>query len=368
MSRSVLLGLAVLLLSSMAGEPTSALAQEGFPTQEEIEAARTAPLFLSSAMLELSLEADFHTIRREDRKDEDSEERPATMRWQNPDGSAETQEIQVQTRGNFRLARRNCDFPPLRLNVKKEAVEGTLFEGQDKLKLVVACKLGQDYWEQYVILEYLTYRTLNTLTDLSFRVRPARVTYVDTSGEDDTFTKFAFIIEDNSDMAKRVGGLKMDWPGGQIDPRLLETDNAILVDVFQYMIGNTDWSGAEGHNMELLRTASGAYTTVPYDFDFSGIVNARYATPDPSLSIRNVRERLFRGFCMDVVNREPEQYEAIYDLFREKKEEIYGLFRSQEGLDEGRLEDALEYWDDFYETLDDEGRIRNRMMRSCRRF
>jgi hypothetical protein len=352
----------------LAGGFATALAQAVEPpTSEEVKAARSAPLFTSYEILELTLEADCYAMRREDRKDEDSEERPAILRWANPDGTRETQEIQVQTRGNFRLARRNCDFPPLRLNMKKEPVEDTLFEGQDKLKLVGVCKVRQEYWEQYVVAEYLTYRTFNLLTDLSFRVRPARVTYVDTSREDDTFTRFAFLIEDDSQMAARNGGRIHDWESGQLDPRLLEKNHAILVDIFQFMIGNTDWSGVQMHNMELFRYPDGRPSTVPYDFDFSGIVDARYAVPDPILPIRSVRYRLFRGFCPDQMSRRPELYEAAFDLFRQKKDEIYQMWRDQEGLSEDQLRESLEYFDEFYEILDDPGRIERYMLGDCRR-
>jgi len=293
---SIRLGPAILVLFMVAGGSASALAQAiDPPTPEEVKAARSAPLFASYEILELTLEADCHAMRREVRRDKDSEERPAILRWANPDGTRETQEIQVQTRGNFRLARRNCDFPPLRLNMKKGPIEGTLFEGQDKLKLVGVCKVRQEYWEQYVVAEYLTYRTFNLLTDLSFRVRPARITYVDTSREDDTFTRFAFLIEDDSRMAARNGGRIHDWKSGQLDPRLLEKDHAILVDIFQFMIGNTDWSGVQMHNMELFRYPNGRPSTVPYDFDFSGIVDARYAVPDPILPIRQAVQGFLSG-------------------------------------------------------------------------
>ncbi len=197
---------AVMACLTLCGAPDGANAQEREPpTPEEVQAAEAAPLFDSHETLELTLEADFHTIRREDRTDEDSEERPAVLRWSGPDGTAAAQDIQIQTRGNFRLARRNCEFPPLRLNVKTDPSKGTVFEGQDKLKLVVPCKLGQDYWEQYVLSEYLVYRTYNLFSPLSFRVRLVRVTYVDSSGEDDTFTRYGFLIEDDDVMATRNG-------------------------------------------------------------------------------------------------------------------------------------------------------------------
>jgi len=337
------------------------------PTPQEVEAARSAPLFASHEILEVTLEADFHTLRREDRKEEDSQDRPATLRWTHADGTSGSLPIQVRTRGNFRLDRRNCDSPPLRLEVESGSARGTLFEGQDKLKMVGVCKPKQDYWEQYVVTEYLVYRTFNLLTDLSFRVRPLRVTYVDTSQEDETFTRFAFLIEDNAQMAARNGGLIHEWEGGQLDPRILEPHQAILVDIFQFMIGNTDWSGVEMHNMELFRYPNGRPATVPYDFDFSGVVDARYATPGSQVSITSVRDRLFRGFCPDQVNRRPEWYEATYDRFREAKADIYELWRTQEDLSGDKLRETLEYLDDFYEILEDPREIERKIMRTCRR-
>ena len=208
-----------LLCWVLVAGPSPALSQQEavLPSPEKVAAAEGAPLFNSHGVLELTLRAPMNTLRRQDRSDEDSEERPAKLEWTNPDGSIESQDIQVQTRGIFRLNKRNCDFPPLRLNLKKGAVEGTLFENQDKLKLVVPCKLGQEYWAQYVLSEYLSYRMLNVLTPLSFRVRLARVTYIDSTGEDDPVEKrYGFIIEDDSDMAARNGGYKDGLAGGQI--------------------------------------------------------------------------------------------------------------------------------------------------------
>ena len=365
-----------LLFVSFAVFPFWVSAQEGHslqvpeldpPTPEKIEEARSAPLFASHETLHLTLEADFRTMKREDRG-QDSEERPALMRWTDATGTTDSLEIQLGTRGNFRLQRKNCEFPPLRINVKKGSTKGTLFENQDKLKLVVACKLGQSYWERYVLMEYMAYRTLNILTDLSFRVRLAQVTYVDSSGRDDPFTRYAFIIEDDDMMALRNGGRKLDWTSGQLDPRLLEDHQSILVDAFQFMIGNTDWSGVEMHNMELFQTPGGGTSNVPLDFDFSGLVQARYAVPDQSLPIRRVRDRLFRGFCPDQMNRGPEDYESVYAIFLEKKEEIYESWRNQEGLEEDQVEDTLEYFDDFYDILSDPRKIQREMMSTCRRL
>lgn len=336
------------------------------PAPEEVEEARALPLFTSHETIRITVEADFAAMKRHDRI-QDSEERPAILRWQSPSGTMDTMAIQVQTRGNFRLQKRNCEFPPLRLNLKKEATSGTVFQGQDKLKMVVVCKPGQDYWEQYVLLEYLAYRTFNLITDISFRARLVRVTYVDTSGDEDPFTRYAILLEDDDTLALRAGGRKVDWTSGQLHPRDLEPGHAVLVDLFQYMIGNTDWSGVEMHNMELIQGAGYRYYTVPYDFDFSGLVNARYATPDPRLPIRRVRQRLYRGFCPEDVERTEEPYQEGFQRLREVKAEIYALWRNQEGLERDRLEESLEYFDEFYETLENPDRLRSEILEECRR-
>jgi hypothetical protein len=352
----------------MPQAPCGAQEEPEFPTLEEIEAAENAPLFTSHEVFDITLTADFHTLRTEDRNPEEEQERPAVLEWTGPDGTTGRQEIQIKTRGNFRLSRRNCDFPPLRLNVKTGEAEGTLFEIQDKIKVVSPCKLGQDYWQQYVLSEYLVYRMFSLLTPLSFRARLARITYVDNTGEDETFTRYAFLLEDDSEMAERNGGVKLDWPERPLNPVLLEVHQAVLVEFFQFMIGNTDWSGAQGHNMELFRYPEGRFSAVPFDFDFSGIVDARYAVPDSSLSIRDVRRRVFRGFCPDQLNRRPETYQTVADLFQEKKEEIYELWRTQEGLSQDTREDTLEYLDEFYEILDRPERIQRDMLDNCVRI
>lgn len=377
LSAPVLAGLALLL-------PCALLAQEADTafsvTEEDIEAARTAPLFQSHEYLEFTISADFETMRDDDRVD-DAEERPATITFAGPDGTPQTYDLQVRTRGIFRLRSRNCQNPPIRLNLRTSAMAGTVFEGQDKLKLVGVCRTRQDYYEQYVLQEYLIYRTYNQLTDVGFQVRPVRVTYVDTSDDVDTFTKYGFLIEDEEAMSARNGARSVEWPPGpgqllgkyaqgsnQLLPQAHDPRQAVILDVFQYMIGNTDWSAVEFHNVKLVEYRDGTLMTVPYDFDFAGAVNARYADPDESLNLRSVKQRLYRGFCHADVGRDWAVYEEVFALFLEKREDIYALYTSLEGGDEGRMEDVLEFYDDFYEVIEDPGRIESRMIRSCRRL
>ena len=101
---------------------------------------------------------------------------------------------------------------------------------------------------------------------------------------------------------------------------------------------------------------------IPYDFDFSGIVDTRYATPDVSLDIRRARQRQYRGIC-----RPREEIDATLQVFQEKKEAIYSLYREQDGLEERTLERTIDYLDEFFEVIEDSGKVRGRIERDCRR-
>jgi hypothetical protein len=329
---------------------------------EAIAAARSAKLFQSHELLEFTLSAEFHTIRREDRDPEAEEgppDRPATLTLRLDDGSERTLELNVQTRGNWRLNRSNCDFPPLWLDFKKDSEDliGTPFEGQNRIKLYVTCKPGRDEYEQYSIKEYLTYPIFNLLTEASFRARPVRVTYVDTSGEDDTFSRFAFLLEHKDAMAARNEATAFD--AGFMHPLGPDQEAIALVEIYNYLIGMTDYSAVYSHNVELVRTMDGTIVTVPYDTDWSGLVRARYARPDPSLPIRRVTQRYFQGYCRDV------DYEALLDRFQARRTEIVELYRDFPLLEDDHRENAVEFLEEFFELLERDDRVQ-RITRSCK--
>ena len=319
------------------------------------EPASPPPLFTSHELLELTLAADFDKLKG-DRK-EDSEYRPGVLTVTADDGSMREIELKVRTRGKFRL--KTCRFPPLRVNLPKNSLGGTVFDGQNKIKLVTHCR-DRDGDEQNVLEEYLVYRTYNVITDQSFRVRLARITYVDTSGDDDPVTRYAFFLEEEDAIAERLGGIILQI--NQVHPRHLSGRESARLAVFQYMVGNTDWSMIYFHNVELLRTAESVHIPVPYDFDWAGFVSPSYAKPDVSLDIRNVRQRLYRGFCRADVDF-PEVYSEFVDL----RPEFEALYTEMEGLEEDKIEDALKYTKEFYDVISSESRARNRIERACRK-
>lgn len=330
------------LLAIVAGSPAAASGQ--------------APLFQSDDVLKVTLEADFKALRGD--RDEENEERLGRILWTADDGSERSAELQVRTRGNFRLNRKNCRMPPLRLNFKTGAMEGTPFAGQDKLKLVTYCR-DNDKYEQNVAEEYLVYRLYNQVTDESFQVRPLQLTYVDTSGDDDPLTRFAFLIESEEALAERLGGRMVEIPAAH--PSAYPTPETPKLAIFQFMVGNTDWSMVRFHNVKLFQRADGTAVPVPYDFDWSGVVSAPYARPDESLGTRNVRQRLYRGFCRDGVD-----FAELYAGFRELEPRFREVIASAPLLDEDNRKKIGEYLDDFYEVIGDEGKARRNIESSCR--
>jgi hypothetical protein len=314
-------------------------------------------LFTSNEPIEFVLEANWDEL--DGDRSQESEEWPGRVLWTGPDGRETAIPIEVKTRGFFRLQRSTCFFPPLRLDFPGEGTEGTVFQGQDKLKLVTHCR-DRDNYVQNVLEEYLAYRIYNLLTDISFRVRLARITYVDSKGEEDPVTRLAFLIEDEDAMADRLGGMIMDVPGAP--PSHFQQDQAALMYVFQFMIGNTDWAMLQFHNLKALGVGRD-YFPVPYDFDWSGLVDAPYAGPNPMIAhiIDNVRERLYMGMCNDAID-----YPAVYARFDEEREAILALPRSIPGLSEGNQRTAVRYLETFYEIIDSEAAARRQIQNACR--
>jgi hypothetical protein len=344
-------------------------AQLGIGGRPASLAAQKRPLFNSHDVVALTIRAPFGDIF--GHRSDESEEYAGVVVIRGRSAEHDTVEVDIRTRGHTRLQKRICRFPPLRLDFPKSRVAGSLFEGQDKLKLVTHCQDDREEYEQYVLLEYLIYRVYNMLTPLSFHVRLAHITYEDSGGDRDTVTRDGFLIEHQDAAAERTGWSYLVAP--QVPPDVIDPENLALIGVFQYMIGNPDWSAFRAgpgrseccHNTKPIGTHVGPVFSLPYDFDISGLMNTRYANRLFSgnlekLGLRDVRQRRFRGLC-----RSAPFWPAIFTRFNERRAEIEQLFRSQEGLKADVLEETLEFIGDFYDVIDDEGRVRREFERHC---
>jgi len=238
---------------------------------------------------------------------------------------------------------RTCDYVPLRVEFPKGTTKGTPFAKQEALKLVVQCARGGDF-EQYLLREYLAYRAFNILTSRSFRTRLARVTYVDRATGQASGTRYGMFIEDESDVAKRMEGRTIELP--RLLFKDLDSDTLMPMMIFEYMIGNTDFSIFALHNTKLVQRPDKSVHPIPYDFDFSGLVHPPYAVPGRGLNITSVRDRVYRGPC-----RKQEQVDPYVANFVAKSDLLRALPDAITGLDKSSRDDVKSYLDSFYSSI-----------------
>ncbi len=290
---------------------------------------------------------------------------PGQWTYTAADGKTQRLDVSIRTRGLFR--RKYCQYPPLQLNFKKKQVKGTLFAGQDKLKVVAPCEDGAKS-QQHVVLEYLAYRTFQILTDTSFSTRLVRISYVDSDEKLQPWTDLTFVIEDDSDMARRLDLTRLKVVANRFDQ--MDHETTALAELFQFLIANNDFSdlkSADGreccHNAEILALKDNADVRipVPYDFDMSGLVNTEYAAPPDFIPIRFVRTRYYRGLCQP-----PGVLDKTIAHVQSKRQEIIGLFANTRELEPRTKEKTLKYIEDFFEVLDDPRKRKKQLYDRCR--
>lgn len=345
--------LRLLLAASLFAAATGAAAAEDPPG-----------LFDSESTLAVSITAPWKELVR-NRKFQGAY--PATIEYTAPSGEPVSLELTVERRGVNR--QKVCHFPPIKLRFAKDAATGTVFEGQKSLKLVTHCQERSNY-DQLYVLEMLAYRIFNQLTDRSFRVRPLRVSYRETDGGTADDPVFAFLIEDDKELARRVGLEKVEVPS--IGPQRLDTGEAALMSLFQYLIANADWAALRGpdpeeccHNVKLLGPrpagSAGKLFAIPYDFDAAGLVNADYAAPAPGVPIRNVTQRLYWGYCAHNEGL-PEARDHIIG----QEQAIYDLVAAEENLQSRRRDRAVKFLEKGFKILRDDKDFQRRIVAKCR--
>lgn len=283
-------------------------------------------------------------------KMKDNDSIPASLTFCINDSCAAAEKIVLSPRGHYR--RENCYVPPLKVDFKKNSASA--YSTLGTLKLVNSCRLSNEY-DQYILTEYLVYKIYNLLTDKSFRVRLMQITYKDTLGRKKDITSHAFLIEDVKDMAKR--NKMVEWKNVKIHTEQTNREQMTLVSIFEYMIGNTDWSVPANHNIKLIYDKNKEYDRpwgVPYDFDYCGLVNAVYAVPPEIFNIENVRQRLYLGYP-----RNTDELMAVINIFNDKKSQVYDLINQFELLSAAKKKDMINYLEDFYKTINDPDKVQS---------
>lgn len=299
-------------------------------------------LFAQEEPLEVELSFDYKAFIKNKNKDE---YQAAIIKVHLDSSLAVSDTIRMKARGQFR--KRYCGFPPIKLNFKRTAFPIPALAELEKIKLVTHCKNGETF-QQYIFKEFLAYKSFNLLSDNSLRVRLVHLTYIDSKGKKPAFERYGFLIEDIDQMAERVNAMEIDREG--IHSEWTDRSQMTKVALFEFMIGNTDWHIPSLHNVKLIQkknvTLEPKVYVIPYDFDYSGIVNAMYAIPDERLNIKSVRNRLYMGYA-----RSPEELQAEINLFLDQKEAILSLYADFPYLDVLHKRESLEYLEGFFDIL-----------------
>lgn len=314
-------------------------------------------LFTNDEIMKISLLFDITEYKREKSTEEYL---PATLVYHIDATDSVCKQIRLKSRGEFRNA--NCDFPPIRLNFKKAGFEVDDVKNIQKLKLVTHCQTGN---EEGLLKEYLIYKLYNALTDLSFRVRLIEISYINTHKKQKPIKSFAFMIEPIEVLAQRNNAIPIDAVNltqNEVVPEMMDRAS-----IFNYMIGNTDMAVPNQHNCKLLVankiTDNQLAKIVPYDFDYSGLVDASYAIPHESLGIASVRERRYFGIC-----RSKQEFNNALDEFIEKKDELYHIISDFEYADKRTKSSMLRYLDEFYSYLENKDKLVKVFMAQCKKI
>ncbi len=329
-----------------------------------LHAKDAKPLFRDDSVLKVRIEAPFSKIK--SKSDRSTDPNPAVLFL---DGDApERHAIELSARGNSRRDKNICTFAPLRVAFSEKPADGSLFKGQKRLKLVTHCRPTKSY-QQYYLLEYTAYKLFNVITPISLKVRLAEIEYINSKNGKTVTTRFGFFIEDADDTAKRNKLKELDVAGANLSQ--LDVQASAHYTLFQYMIGNLDWAMHDAvagkdccHNTKLLGLTDDASSDIiplPYDFDYSGLVNTPYAVPPENISIRSVKTRRYRGYC---VHNDAVREAANH--FIQSRDALYQTVAQTPELSKKKRAVAARYLDSFFDVITDPAKMEKRLFSICR--
>ncbi|CAN5221017.1 hypothetical protein BH11BAC6_BH11BAC6_03780 [soil metagenome] len=275
---------------------------------------------------------------------------PGTFAFKVNDSIYIKEPILIVVRGHSR--KDICYIPPLKLNFDYKP-QSFLYPLKS-LKLVSACKVTDEN-DQYLLKEYMVYKIYNILTDKSFNARLLNLHYEDSSGRKKTFAEHAFLLESTKEMAKRNNCI--EWTKG--NPKTEQTDRRqmTIVAIFEYMIGNTDWGVSVSHNTRLIQAKDDSTSrpfAVPYDFDYSGLVNTDYSIPAEALGTESVLQRVYRGFP-----RTQAEINEVLQIFIQQKENIYAAINQFSLFTRNSKKEITYYLDSFFDMIKDPAEVKS---------
>lgn len=325
-----------------------------FLTASVFAQPHAAPLFTSENPLLIRLNFSIKELKK---NTSDTVYTASVLAYKTESGTWDSIKIDLRARGHFRRA--NCTFPPLKIKIKKNAAENSPFAGNKNLKLVVPCQSGKAY-NHLVLKEYLAYQLYEQLTPYCFNTRLVNLMLTDGRGKNSkTHQLNGFFIEDDDLLAKRMKG--KPYESDKVHPGKLADTATVILDFFEYMISNTDWSAVQLHNIKVVQLKSQQLIPVAYDFDMSGLVNAPYGQVSELVGTATVRERVYRGFC-----RKPELFEYTRAAFLKLEPSLLDVVDRLTSLPPREVTDIKRYLQEFFTTLKNDRSFRENIVEKCR--
>ncbi len=264
--------------------------------------------------------------------------------------------VRVKTRGNMRLT--ICNYPPLKLKFNKSDLKQYNLSGLNEMDIVYPCKNG-DLYEQFILKEYLAYQIWELVSPYAFHTQLIRFHYINEDGTEAEKVASAFLVEHAEETVDRLKG--KENKNTIISTQAVDKTSALNMAMFQFMIGNTDWNIQNRHNLDFFALPGHTLlVTIPYDFDYSGLVGTPYAVPHESLKLSSVNIRYYQGDCYSA-----EEVEACLEIFRAQKENILALPYQIQGLNEKSINQTVSYLNHFYEIIEHPKKLKNNILKHC---
>ncbi len=266
-------------------------------------------------------------------------------------------EVQLRARGNFRRSR--CYFPPIKMKIKKNQREGTLFDGNKSLKLVMPCKIEAENNDN-VLQEFIAYKIYEKISPYHFKTKRVNIDFEEIKRDKTkSFQLKGFLIEDDKRVAKRHEG---EIYKRFVHPLRMAHLTSVQNAFFQFLLGNTDFSVAYQHNGKLMYRDK-EFIPLPYDFDMTGWVNPSYAVVNNSLGISSVQDRIYRGF-----KRDQEYFDEVREQFIERKSELMEMVASFESefSNPNEFKTMFDFMNDFYQILEDDAKFEEKIVANAR--
>ena len=300
---------------------------------------------LETSMSKLEIETNLENLFN-DRRKKNYKQAIASFTFE--DGSTWTDSLEVKVRGVYRAAR--CDNPPLKIKYSQKLLKERGLKKRNEYKIVYPCKNSKEY-QNYIYKEYLIYKLYNELTEKSLRAHLIDFTLVDAAQMTESIQTTGFLLEHREEIIKRLDANKNDMRC--LPVKMLSPYDHTLFQVFQFMIGNVDWAIENCKNSELIQLQDETIIPIPYDFDFTGMVNPEYATPKTDLNQEFVTDRYFLGKKKKLNDLLP-----IFELFKKKKDTLIDIINSFEQLPKRERKAMVNYIKSFYRIINSFARVK----------